>query len=149
MKAAIGTSGPPSTSEVAATGIRMFARAVGYRDPVYYDVEAARAKGHRDIPAPPGFFGTPIFNPTRRAEGGQRAGQFASPFKRNLAGGTEVSPLKTVYAGDVLTAVTTLASLEIVPSRAYGELMIRISETVYTNQDGEVVAKTRGTGLSY
>jgi hypothetical protein len=30
-----------------------------------------------------------------------------------------------------------------------GQMLIQTSETVYTNQDGDVVAKTRGTGISY
>ena len=30
-----------------------------------------------------------------------------------------------------------------------GPMLIQTSETVYTNQKGEVVAKTRGTGISY
>lgn len=150
MKAAVGSTGPPSTSEVTTTDIRLFARAVGYRSPIYYDEEEAKQQGHRALPAPPGYYGRAVPNPTRdRAAAQPRAGQVQSPFKRNLNGGSEVEPLRQVYAGDVLTSVTTLIDLQIVPSRAYGQMMIRTSETVITNQDGEVVARTRGTGISY
>ncbi len=104
MKAAIGSTGPVSSYEVTTQGIRTFARAVGYRDSVYYDEEAAKAKGHRALPAPPGFFGMPKFNPAApRARGGRR---FRSPFRRALNGGSEVEPLEQVYAGDELEAVT-------------------------------------------
>ncbi len=147
MKAAIGTSGPATTYEVSAQGIRTFARAVGYQNPVYYDEAAALDKGHQALPAPPGFFGMAIFNPF--AERPRGAPPFASPFKRVLNGGTEVIPLEQVYAGDVLQAVTTLANLELRKGRL-GQMLIRTSETVYTRtSDGAMVARTRGTGISY
>jgi hypothetical protein len=147
MKAAIGKSGAPTTYEVTTLGIRTFSRAVGYENPIYFDDEAAKAAGHPAIVAPPGYLGMPVWNPNA---GGRREEFFQSPFTRNLNGGTAVEPLQRVYAGDVLDAVNTLTSLEIVPSRAYGQMMIRKTETTYTRRsDGAVVAKTRGTGLSY
>jgi acyl dehydratase len=148
MKAAIGKSGDPTTYEVTTLGIRTFARAVGYKNPIYFDDEDAKKKGHPALVAPPGYLGMPVFNPLKQSAG--RRQDFESPFKRNLNGGTAVEPLARVYAGDVLEAVTTLTNLEILPSRAYGQMMVRTSETVYTRKsDGTVVAKTRGTGLSY
>ena len=147
MKAAIGTSGPPISYEVSAQGIRTFARAVGYRNPVYYDETAAQKKGHRALPAPPGFFGMPIFSPF--AERTRGPAPFATPFKRVLNGGTEVIPLQQIYAGDLLQAVTTLANLELRKGRL-GQMLIRTSETLYTRtSDGAAVARTRGTGISY
>ncbi len=147
MKAAIGSTGPVSSYEVTTQGIRTFARAVGYRDSVYYDEEAAKAKGHRALPAPPGFFGMPKFNPAApRARGGR---SFQSPFRRALNGGSEVEPLEQVYAGDELEAVTTLADLQLRKGRL-GPMLIRTSDTIYTRKsDGAVVAKSRGTGISY
>jgi len=148
MKAAIGKSGDPTTYEVTTLGIRTFARAVGYKDPIYFDDEEAKKQGHPALAAPPGYFGMPVYNPFRQNTA--RRPEFDSPFKRNLNGGTAVEPLARVYAGDILEAVTTLANLEILPSRAYGQMLVRTSETVYTRKsDGAVVAKTRGTGLSY
>lgn len=35
--------------------MRMFSRVIGLTDPIYFDVEAARAAGHPDIPVPPTF----------------------------------------------------------------------------------------------
>ena len=148
MKAAIGVQGPPVTYEVTTQGIRTFARAVGYEDPIYYDEEAARAKGHRALPAPPGFFGMPAFNPHARRGGGRQAA-FRTPFRRMLNGGTEVEPLERVYAGDVLEAVSALVDLQL-RKGSLGQMLIRTSETVYTRKsDGAVVAKARGTGISY
>ena len=66
MRAAVGIEGPPVTLEVEKTNCRMFARSVGHTDPIYYDEAAAKARGFRSIVAPPGFLGTPIFNPGSR-----------------------------------------------------------------------------------
>lgn len=44
--------------EVDRTAIRLFARAIGYTDPLYYDISVAREAGHPDIPMPPGM--TPL-----------------------------------------------------------------------------------------
>lgn len=147
MREAIGRSLQPVEYEVTSLGIRTFARAVGYEDPIYFDDEAARAAGHSSIVAPPGYLGMPIWNP--RADG-QRQEFFKSPFTRALNGGTGVEPLEHVHAGDVLEATTTLTSVEILPSKVYGQLMVRKTETTYRRvSDGAVVAKVRGTGLAY
>ena len=57
MRAEIGKESDPVTFEVDKTACRMFARAVGYTDPIYFDEEYARSKGYRGIPAPVGFLG--------------------------------------------------------------------------------------------
>ena len=49
--------------EFTSTGIRAFARGVGIKDPVYYDVAAARAAGYANLPAPPTYAGVPIYLP--------------------------------------------------------------------------------------
>ena len=145
MKAAIGRAGPTVTYEVTAQGIRTFARAVGYPNPVYYSEEVARSRGHRALPAPPGFFGLPVYDPAAAAP----RPAFRSPFKRVLNGGTEIEPIETVYSGDVLDAVSTLTDLRLREGRM-GTMLIRTSETIYTRRsDSAVVARTRGTGISY
>ena len=145
MRAAIGHAGPSVRYEVTAQGIRTFARAVGYPDPVYYSQEVARSRGHRALPAPPGFLGMPVHDPAARAP----RPAFRSPFKRALNGGTEIEPLETVYSGDELDAVSTLTDLRLREGRM-GPMLIRTSETVYTRRaDAVVVARTCGTGISY
>ena len=67
MREVVGKESEPTTLEVEKTGCRMFARAVGHSDPIFYDEEAAKAAGYRSVVAPPGFLGTPIFNAGGRA----------------------------------------------------------------------------------
>lgn len=46
----------PSFTSVAERGqLRSFAKAIGEDDPVYVDVESARAAGYADLPVPPTF----------------------------------------------------------------------------------------------
>jgi hypothetical protein len=70
------------------------ARAEGYTDAeiadyrasqAAFDIAAARAAGYRDLPCPPGYFGTPVYNPNmseqaargRSDQPGQRRGKWA------------------------------------------------------------------------
>src|SRR3972149_1341642 len=74
MRAGIGREGPPVRHEGDKTGIRMFARAVGHTDLVFYDEEYAKSKGHRSIIAPPSYLGTPAFSPRTGGGGFTRPG---------------------------------------------------------------------------
>ena len=147
MRAQIGVESEPVTFELDKTACRMFARAVGYTDPIYFDEEYARSKGYRSIPAPVGFLGHPIYDPNapQRLGGYFRAD---TPFKRILNGGTDIEYFDTVCAGDVLTATSKLADLSEREGRL-GPMLVTVTESTYRDQDGEVVAVTRGTGIQY
>ena len=150
MRAAIGKESPPATLEVEKTGCRMFARSVGHTDPIFYDEEHAKSKGYRGIVAPPGFFGTPVYNPGgsgRRTAGPAGIG-FSIPYKRVLNGGTDYEYFDTVCAGDMLTAVSAITDF-VDREGSMGPMLVTTRETTYTNEDGKVVAKMRGTTIQY
>ncbi len=153
MRAMIGVKGPETVGELTTTSVRMFARSVGYVDPVFYDEAVAHERGYRSLPAPPGYLGTPIFNPAESDPtfGGRRGQGFRSPYPLVLNGGTDIEYTgEQICAGDTLTSATALASLQERWSGALGvPMLIAVSETTYTNQDGRVVAISRGTGISY
>ena len=152
MKAQVGKESAPSISEVDKTAIRMFARSVGHNDPIYYDEEAAKAAGYRGLVAPPGYLGTPVFNPnaqSRRGGGGMFGGPEPSrPLRRVCNGGTEIEYFDTISAGDVLTSTSHVASYEETKG-SLGEMLITTNKTVYKNQSGKVVAIATGTGIRY
>ena len=148
MRAAIGQEAPPYTLEVDKTAIRMFARAVGHTDLIYYDEEYARGKGHRGLVCPPAFLGHPVFKPDQPL-GIAGYWSLKTPFKRVLNGGTEFEYFdEEICAGDVLTATTKLADLR-ERAGSLGPMLFIISETTYKNQDGKMVAKMIGTGIQY
>jgi acyl dehydratase len=153
MRSHIGEETEPWTCEVTTTSVRAFARGVGYTDPVYYDVEAARAAGYRSLPAPPTYLGTPVFIPGRSSD------TFSGPvstrrglqhgLKGLLDGGTETHYHADICAGDTLTAVSKLANLEVKESKALGKMLVTTSEARYTNQDGVLVAVQRSQAIFY
>lgn len=148
MRAQIGKESEPTTLEIDKTSVRMFARAVGYTDPVYYDEEAAKAAGYRSLPAPPGYLGTPVYDPNRRGARPQQMMEPSRPLKRMLNGGTDVEYLADICAGDVLTSSSAVSSIEERQGRL-GEMLITTTKTTYRNQDGKVVAIMTGTGIRY
>ena len=145
MKAAVGVESEPSVYEIERSSIRRWAEAIGDDNPLYRDEEYARSKGYRSIVAPPGFIAQYAF-PVKAGGGGRRG--FNSPFSRNLNGGNEYEFFKPVQAGDTITSTSKLAQLFERDGRM-GKMLFSISETTYKNQDGETVAKARGTGISY
>ncbi len=148
MRAAIGKESEPTTLEIDKTSVRMFARAVGYSDPVYYDEAAAQAAGYRSLPAPPGYLGTPVFDPNRRGVRQQGMMEPSRPLKRVLNGGTDIEYLADICAGDVLTSTSGISSIEERQGRL-GEMLITTTKTTYRNESGEVVAIMTGTGIRY
>ena len=149
MRAVIGKDGEPSVLEVDKTGCRMFARAVGHTDHIFYDEDYAKSKGYRNVVAPPGFLGTRAFAPSPGSTGQARPGMgFSIPYKRVLNGGTETEYYDTVCAGDVLTARNKVTGFN-ERAGSMGPMLITTRETTYTNQDGKVVAVERGTVIQY
>jgi hypothetical protein len=152
MRAEVGKEGPSTTSEVDKTAIRMFARSVGHVDPIFYDEAAAKAAGYRSLVAPPGYLGTPVFNPSapsRRGGGGMFGGaQPSRPLNRVLNGGTDIEYMDDICAGDVLTSTSQIANYEETKG-SLGPMLITTNKTVYKNQSGKVVAIMTGTGIRY
>jgi acyl dehydratase len=154
MRALIGKETPPWTYEVTTTSVRAFARGVGYTDPVYFDVEAARRAGYRNLPAPPTYLGTPVFIP------GSSSDTFSTPtagvprldhgLPGLLDGGVETEYLADICAGDTLTVVTRLRDLQTRASKALGTMLLTTIETTFTNAaSGTVVAVQRGQAIYY
>jgi len=144
MRAAVGVESEPSFYEIEKEPIRRWAESIGDSNPLYRDEEYARKKGYRSIIAPPGFVGQYAF-PVK--SGGSKR-YFTTPLVRNLNGGNEYEMFAPVQAGDKLSATSKLADIYERKGK-FGTMLFTIMETTFKNQNDELVAKVRYTGISY
>jgi hypothetical protein len=154
MRAVIGVESEAWPVEVTTTSVRAYARGVGYTDPVYYDIDAAKAAGYASLPLPATFPGTPVFIP------GKSNKTFSNPqvggpslnhgLKNVLDGGTELIYERPLVAGDQLTFTSKVSNLEVKESKGLGKMLIVSSEQTYRDAStGEVVVTLRGQGIYY
>lgn len=141
----IGREMDPITLEVTTTGCRMFARAVGHMDRIFYDRDTARRLGYPDLVAPPGYLGTPIFDPA--ADSRSLVRRLGIPLDRGMNAGTELEYLDTVCAGDVLVAVPRIADIT-ERDGSLGRMVFVTIETEYRRGE-QLVAQARNTSILY
>jgi acyl dehydratase len=131
----IGKAYPATTYAVGREKVREYARAVGETNPLYLDVEAARAAGHDDVVAPPMFavvYSFPavmpaIFDP-----------ELGIDFARLVHGGQEFTWGPLVVAGD---EIATTVKVSDVSERGGNGFFV--FESTSTNQRGEAVCVGR------
>ena len=137
MSDAVGKTYAPVTYAVGREKVREYAHAVGETNPLYLDVEAARAAGHRDVVAPPMFavvYASPAVIPA-----------FFDPavgmdFARMVHGGQELTWGPLVVAGDEITTEVEVADIS-----ERGGVSFFVFESRSDNQDGERVCTGRWT----
>jgi len=132
------------THTVERGKIREFVLALGDPNPLYTDPEAARARGYRDLIAPPTFgividlwSGYDFWAQTRELG--------MDPFLV-LHGEQEYLYFGPIHPGDTITACQRLAADETKRGRTGAMRLVRV-ETVYTNQRGERVLVGRSTRI--
>ncbi|MBI2761687.1 MAG: MaoC family dehydratase N-terminal domain-containing protein [Chloroflexi bacterium] len=153
-RAQIGKVTRRTTGVVYLKEAQRWAAAVGDRNPIYFDEEAARAAGYEGIPIPPMFLPHVLHGvadlSNLRADGipGGGGGQ-RLPLKVNrmMYGGEELEFYEPVYPGDTITAEGRVASIE-QKEGSKGPFVLTTNETTYTNQDGRVVGKSRSFSIA-
>lgn len=150
LAACIGRSGLPWRWEVTTTAIRAHARACGFTDLFYYDLDAARAAGHPELPAPPGFVGLPAWIPggTDPRSGQPSFGQVDVPhgLEHVIELETTLVHLAPLYAGDVLEGVTEVSDVRARRS-VTGTRGVQVTRLTLLRRDGVPVAEERRTTL--
>ncbi|TDC96043.1 MaoC family dehydratase N-terminal domain-containing protein [Actinomadura sp. 7K507] len=132
----IGRSFPPSEPyEVSRVKIREFADAIGDRNPVYRDQEAAKAAGHPDVIAPPTF---PIVVSLGNA--GLADPDLGLNYAMVVHGEQRFEYARPVRAGDVVTCTSTITEIKSIGSN---EKMV--VETDVKTVEGELICKTFNT----
>jgi acyl dehydratase len=134
-KSYIGRTSEPIVMHVERGKIREFARAIKDDDPLYFD-EAYAEKEAGGIVSPITFLQTATHWDDGR-------GRVRVPFdlKRVLHGEQEYEFLAPIHAGDVLTVVSRIADIYEKPGKRGGSMNFAVTETTYTNQRGQVVAR--------
>ncbi len=154
MRSSIGVESAPYPTEFTSTGIRAFARGVGYTDPVYFDVGAAQAAGYANLPAPPTYMGIPIFIPGKSDATYGQPIQSGGPRLNHglpnvLDGGTTISYARIPVAGDTLMFTTQVSDLEVKESRSLGRMLVVSSKQTYRDTNGSTVATIVGQSIWY
>ncbi|MBJ8340200.1 MaoC family dehydratase N-terminal domain-containing protein [Antrihabitans sp. YC3-6] len=130
----IGTTFPGTELTLDAGRLRFFAKAIGETNPIFTDPEAARAAGHRDIPAPPTFFfSIELENPNPFGW----AADLKIDLRYVLHGEQRFVYHSTAYPGDTLTATSTISDIY---SKKGGALDFIVKDTAVTRADGSAVA---------
>ncbi len=132
-RAAIGKTFPAVPYAVGREKVREYALAVGETDPLYLDVQAARAAGHPDVVAPPMFcavYSAPAVEPALTDP------EVGIDFSRMVHGSQRFEWGPLVFAGD---EITTSASLQDVSERE--RMSFFVFETLSRNQRGEQVCR--------
>ena len=136
---AIGKIYPPTVYAVGREKIREYARAVGETEPLYLDVDAARAAGYADVVAPPMFavvysapaVGPLIFDP-----------EIELNFAMMVHGGQEFVWGAPVVAGDEITTQASVRDISERDGRGY-----YVFESLSSNQRGDQVCKATWTNI--
>ena len=141
------------TGTITAKEAQRFALASDDLNPLYFDEEAAHAAGYRTTLVPPVFLAWALA-PARpvaetREDGLYRGGgrRVTLNVRRVMFGGEDWEFLGPVFAGDTITSETRLKSLD-EKEGSSGPFVLQMTETIYSNQDGRVVAKATGRSIA-
>jgi acyl dehydratase len=144
LKQYIGKVDPPHLREVEKGAIRRYADAVGDDNPLYYDEEYARKSRYGGIIAPPGFFGW-AKKTISSSEGlvGLIGAMIEAGYAGILDGGMAYDFYLPVRVGDTLVVSPKVADITLKEGKT--KMMILRFEASYTNQNGDLVAKSYQT----
>lgn len=135
--------------EVEKGAIRRYADAVDDPNPLYWDEEYARKSGYGSLIAPPGFFGWPakwmrgspfpVFSEAmlKLITDLRKAG-----YTKIIDGAIDYEFFCPVRAGDCLSASVVIEDIA-ERKDGDGKAVFVITETTYTNQNSDLVARVR------
>ena len=139
MRSMLGIEVGPQVYEIEKGMIKKFVEAIDDPNPLWQDEEYAKKAGYGGIVCPPTFLMA-----LQLTEQILWAKTVKCPLKGFLNGGNEFEYYQPVKLGDIISVTGKLADLQEKEGKA-GKLVIIITEQTYTNQRGEVVAKSWNT----
>ena len=137
LSSAVGRSTAPVTVTVERGRLRLFAKATGQADPLYTDLEVARAQGHPDLPVPPTYlFGLELEQPDPFAW----ITELGVDMTTVLHGTQTFSYDALAYAGDTLTVRSSLTGLQ---DKKGGAMQLVERSSVVSRGDEQVATLTQ------
>ena len=133
----IGYELPPSALTLDRSRLTYFAKAIGETDPVYTNIDAARAAGFTDLPAPPTFLFAAELD---SGATDQLLADLGIPMAKLLHGEQGFTCHMTACAGDTVTVRSKITELY---EKKGGALDFVVKQSLATNQRGELVAELR------
>ena len=135
----IGKTYPAFYSEVTKEKIELFAKATGQTNPIHFLIESAKEEGHPSLLAPLTFLITVSYeqeDPYKYLKDlNIELGQF-------LHANQEYTYFSPVYAGDRIKMESKLSDIF---DKRGGRLQFLVFQSIYTNQDKVIMAKSKST----
>ena len=133
----IGFVSAPRSTQIDRGMLRLFAKATGESNPVYFDDAAAVAAGYPGIPAPPTyaivlFSGAPAV--------GSSLEDLGVDERDVLHGEQSYRHHRMMFAGDQITLTTTTSDIY---ARKGGALEFIVYDTTAVNQHGQLCTEMR------
>lgn len=137
VKDLVGSEFAPYSFEIEKGKIREFVAAIGDKNPIYYNLEAARNEGFNGIPIPLTFL------QVVDSWGGYDFQQKMERMKLNpvrvLHGEQFFELIDDIYAGDTLTVTMKVVKVDTKKGNTGGMDLIS-TENHYSNQENKLVA---------
>ncbi|MET0984669.1 MAG: MaoC family dehydratase N-terminal domain-containing protein [Steroidobacteraceae bacterium] len=140
-RSSIGREFPAVQARVEADGVRAFARSIGETDPIYFDHDAAVARGYRGIPAPPTYAFCLKLNTVSPEHTLESLGVHAGSGQL-LHAEQSFSYKQPICVGDELTFRERVAD---VYEKKGGSLIFIVLETIVSNSQGQEAQRIRHT----
>lgn len=126
--------------QVGREKVREFATAIGDNNPLFHDLAAAQAAGHRDLLAPPTF---PFVITYRAMIGAMGDPELNLNYAMVVHGEQKFSYTRPLYAGDEVIVDSVVADIA-----AVGRNELLTMEQHVKTLDGELIVTTRNVTVS-
>lgn len=126
--------------QVGREKVREFATAVGDQNPLYHDLDAAKAAGHRDLLAPPTF---PFVITYRAMIGAIGDPELNLNYMMVVHGEQQFTYARPLYAGDEVVVDSLVKDI-----KAVGRNEVLTMEQHVKTLDGELIVTTKNVTVS-
>ena len=133
----IGFKLPVSELNIDRSRLRFFSKAIGETSSIYTDVEAARAAGYADLPAPPTFLFAAELD---SGASDQLLQKLEVPIAKILHGEQSFCYHQSACAGDT---ITVHSQVDDIYDKKNGALEFIVKSSRATNQHEQLVAEMR------